>query len=177
MSSRQKTVWLLLLILSVTVLGFQAVQLYPLQKQWWQARTRAQNLQFGTDKELENIIDFLEVRLRARSSFIFNLETEPMYLTNVIYLTDAMGRPLRYRQRGKLRVTAIIDGNTQQAIINYRDKNYTVTVGDSVAGGEIIWIDSDEVVLAKENKEYHYQVVGLLREEDVTMQNNHRSEY
>ena len=136
------------------------------------------NLQFGADKELEGVIDFLEKRLQDRNAFNFTLEKEPLRLTNVLYLTDAQGRMLRYRNKKKLRVTYIIDGaSTQYAGIQYRGENYTVVMGDSIAGGEVVWIDADEVVIIKGETEYHYSVAGLAEEENITMENKTRNEY
>jgi len=149
----------------------------PLNTKWSGAKERAEQIQFGTDEELEKVIEFLETRLLNRSQYQFALDEEPMRLTNVLYLTDAYGRPMRYRKTGKLRVTAIIDGSTQRAIVNYRDRNFVVTVGDSVAKGEVVWIDAEEVVIISENKEIHYRVSGLSVEEDVSSKNGQRREY
>ena len=41
-------------------------------------------------------------------------------------------------------------------------------VGDSIAGGEVIWIDPTEVVITKGDKEFHYPVAGLTIEKDMT---------
>lgn len=175
--SRDRTVWVILLILSMLSVGIMAFKVYPLNKKWTSAKERAEQIQFGTDEELEQVIEFLETRLLNRNEYQFTLTEEPMRLTNVLYLTDAYGRAIRYQKSGKLRVTAIIDGNTQRAIVNYRDKNFVVTVGDSVANGEVVWIDSEEVVIISDNKEIHYQVSGLSVKEDVTSKNRQRREY
>lgn len=174
--SRDRTVWVMLVAVSVISLIFMAFRTVPLNKKWTAARERAENIQFGTDQELEEVIEFLETRLQARNDYSFALEEEPLRLTNVLYLTDAYGRPLRYRRTGKLRVTAIIDGSTQRAIVNYKDRNFVVTVGDSVGKGEVVWIDSEEVIIVEENKELHFKVSGLTPEEDITSKNEHMKE-
>ena len=178
MNNRNKTIWVILVILSVISIGTSSIKLYPLNEKWEAAKKRADNLQFGADDQLEGVIDFLEKRLKERNAFDFTLEKEPLRLTNVLYLTDTQGRMLRYRNKNKLRVTHIIDGtSTQYAGIQYRGVNYTVVIGDSVAGGEIVWIDADEVVIVKGEAEYHYPVAGLAEEENVTMENNSRNEF
>lgn len=178
MNNRNKTVWVILIIMSVISIGTAGIKLYPLNSKWESAKKRADNLQFGADKELEGVIDFLEKRLQDRNAFNFTLEKEPLRLTNVLYLTDAQGRMLRYRNKKKLRVTYIIDGtSTQYAGIQYRGENYTVVMGDSIAGGEVVWIDADEVVIIKGETEYHYSVAGLAEEENITMENKTRNEY
>lgn len=178
MNNRNRTIWVILILLSVISIGAAGIKLYPMNEKWVAARDRADNLQFGTDEQLESVIDFLEKRLKERNAFDFTLEKEPLRLTNVLYLTDAQGRMLRYRNKNKMRVTHIIDGaSTQYAGIQYRGANYTVVIGDSIAGGEIVWIDTEEVVIVKGEAEYHYPVAGLSEEENVTMENNSRSEF
>jgi len=163
--------------LAIISIGSAAINLIPANKKWNQALKRANAVQFGTDEELENVIEFLEQRLEERNSFHFAIDKEPLRLTNVLYLTDAQGRLLRYRNRNKLRITHIINGSTQYAGIQFDGDNYTVVVGDSIAGGEVVWIDADEVVIVKGDTEFHYSVSGLSDEENVTMQNNSRSEF
>ena len=97
-----------------------------------------------------------------------------MRLTNVLYLTDSQGRSIRYRNRGKLRVTHIIDGIQKYAGINYKDKNYTVVIGDSIAGGRVVLIDPTEIVITKQDKEFPYPVVGLEMEDDISANDNER---
>lgn len=178
MNNRNKTIWVILVTLSVVSIGAAGFKLYPMNQKWEIAKKRAENIQFGTDKQLEGVIDFLEQRLKERNAFDFTLEKEPLRLTNVLYLTDAQGRMLRYRNTNKLRVTHIIDGtSTQYAGIQYRGENYTVVIGDSIAGGEVVWIDTDEVVIIIGDSEYHYPVAGLAEEENVTMEYNLRNEY
>ena len=168
MNNRHKTIWVLLIIFALVSIIVATVKLVPTNEKWKRAKDRAANIQFGTDKELESVIEYLEIRIKEREKYEFVLEEEPMRLTNVLYLTDAQGRSLRYRNRGKLRVTHIIDGIQQYAGISYKDKNFTVVVGDSIAGGEVTWIDPNEVVIIKGDKEFHYPVVGLTLERDMT---------
>ncbi len=177
-NSREKTIWVILVLISIVSIAAAGFKLFPINNHWKQARTRAENVQFGADKQLEGVIDFLEERLKGRNSFQFAIEKEPLRLTNVLYLTDAQGRMLRYRDKNKLRVTYVIDGiNNRYAGIQYMGENFTVVVGDSVAGGEVVWINADEVVIVKGNDEYHFFVTGLIQEEEVTLKNNSRDEY
>lgn len=177
MNSRNKTIWIFLIILAVISIGSASIKLIPANQKWNQALKRANAVQFGTDEELEEVIEFLEQRLKDRNAFQFAIEKEPLRLTNVLYLTDAQGRLLRYRNKNKLRVTHIISGSTQYAGLQYQGEYYTVVVGDSIAGGEVVWIDTDEVVIVKGDSEFHYSVSSLSEEENVTMQNHSRSEY
>ena len=63
MSDRTKTIWNLILgisLFSIIALGFK---LFPLNKKYKKIYDRSKNIQFGTDQELENVISFLEKRL------------------------------------------------------------------------------------------------------------------
>ncbi len=162
MNNRSRTIWYLLIFLSFLSLVIMAFKVYPIQRDWSKAKERAEKEVFGTDKELEDVIEFLEQRLERRNIYDFSLENEPMRLTNVVYLYDGSGFAYRMRNKDKLRVTAIIDGKQKQALVQYDNKNYTVAVGDSVGGGQVVWIDAEEVVLIKGEKELHYQLSGLL---------------
>ncbi len=161
MNNRSRTIWYLLIFLTVLSLIVTVVVAYPIQRDWRNARIRANEERFGTDQDLEDVIEFLEQRLDQRNRYQFALEAEPMHLTNVIYLYGGSGMAYRMRNKDKLRVTAIIDGKQQQALIQYDKQNYRVVVGDSVGGGEVVWIDAEEVVIVKGDKEMHYQLSGL----------------
>tara|TARA_B110000438_G_scaffold245209_1_gene246076 strand:- start:1025 stop:1561 length:537 start_codon:yes stop_codon:yes gene_type:complete len=174
MNSRQNTIWVLLILFSLASIVAAGMKLLPANKAWAKAKDRAKNVQFGTDKELERVIEYLEIRIKDRDDYQFILEEQPMRLTNVLYLTDSQGRSLRYRNRGKLRVTHIIDGIQKYAGINYKDKNYTVVIGDSIAGGKVIWIDPTEIIITKKDKEFHYPVAGLEIEDDRSGNGNER---
>ena len=161
MNSRQNTIWVLLILFSLVSIIAASIKLMPTNKEWSKAKERAKNVQF-------------EIRIKDRDKYQFTLEEEPMRLTNVLYLTDSKGRSLRYRNRGKLRVTHIIDGIQKYAGINYKDKNYTVVIGDSIAGGKVVWIDPTEIVITKQDKEFHYPVAGLDIEDNMSAGDNER---
>ena len=103
MSDRSNTIWNLLVgftILSLLAISFK---LFPMDKKYSRLKARSSNVQFGTDKELENIITFLEDRLENRSEFKFSIENTPMMLTNVLTLADGSGRRNK-RSRNAIRV-------------------------------------------------------------------------
>jgi len=47
-------------LVSIIVAG---IKLVPTNKKWQMAKDRAANVQFGTDKELERVIEYLEIRI------------------------------------------------------------------------------------------------------------------
>lgn len=159
MNKRNQTIWTLLIVLALVLSVLNGFRFYPIQEKFRVVESRAERTKFGTDEELVQIIEYLESRLETRNNYNFNLENEPMRLQNVLFAYDAQGRLIRYRDSRKLRVTAVfIGGSKPQALINYHDLNYTVAIGDSLDGSEVIWIDAEEVVFSKDNTEVHYPV-------------------
>ncbi len=173
MNRRSQTIWVLLVTLSFLFLVLIGFRFYPIHMKYKQIEKRALRAQFGTDKELEDIIEYLESRLESRVQYDFTLENEPLRLQNVLYLYDTYGRRLQYHDSKKLRVTAVFIGGSQpQALMNYHDMNYTVMVGDSIGGGEVMWIDEEEVVFLKDDIETHYPVAIITNSDDGNSDQN-----
>ncbi len=148
------------MVLSTLLLVLNGFKMYPTQRDYFKTVARLEKTEIGTDKELEDVIEYLETRLEDRSHYDFSLENEPLRLQNVLFMYDSQGRMLKFKDKGKVRVTAVfIGGKRPQALINFKNMNYTVTVGDSLDGGEIVYIDEEEVVFSKDKKEIHYPVI------------------
>ena len=158
MGDREKTLWFIITMISICSILVAGMKLYPITQNWVNAVERSQNTQIGADKDLENIINFLEHRLQYRLDYEFNLEKQPMRLTNVIYLTDAAGHKLSNRKTSQLQVTHIIDGKINYAGIEYRGKKYTVVEGDSILDGVVKTIDSFGVTINKDGHDRYYHV-------------------
>ncbi len=161
MSDRSLTIWNLLVgitIFSVLAISFK---LFPMNSKYNMLKKRSANVQFGTDKELENIISYLEGRLEDRSQFQFTIKNTPMLLTNVLGLADGSGRKVK-RNRNALRVAFVYQrDNTFQAQLDYRGKAYTVMVGDEVPNvGTINFIDGKEVQIQTDSGIKSYPAPG-----------------
>ncbi len=161
MSERSLTIWNLLLGLTIVSILGTTFKLVPMNKKYTRVKTRSADLQFGTDKELENIIGYLEKRLEERSEFQFDLENSPMMLTNVLTLADGTGRKTR-RNRNAIRVAMIFQrDNNFQAQIDYRGQPFTVGVGDTIPDiGFIELIDEVQVLIQTDNGIKSYAAPG-----------------
>ena len=161
MSDRSNTIWNLLIGLTIVSLLATGFKLFPMNKLYNRLKARSLNIQFGTDKELENIITYLEERLEIRSEFQFTIENTPMMLTNVLTLADGSGRKTK-RNRSAVRVAFVYQRDKNfQAQIDYRGKAYTVMVGDTIPlVGKIDLIDSKQVVISTESGLKTYPTPG-----------------
>ncbi|MDP6684427.1 MAG: hypothetical protein QGH24_00590 [Candidatus Marinimicrobia bacterium] len=158
MNDRSNTVWVLVTILALLSVLFASFKLFPVREKWQNAVVRAQNIKIGTDQELENVIGFLEDRLKYRLDYEFSLEKEPMRLTNVVYLTDASGNRISGKRTSKVKVTHVINGKIKYAGIYFKGENFNVVEGDSIAGGRVINIGKFGITVEKQGKEKFYEV-------------------
>ena len=158
MNDRSNIVWVIVIILALISCLFASLKLYPMRKKWQNAVVRAQNTNIGTDKELENVIGFLEDRLKYRLDYEFSLEKEPMRLTNVVYLTDASGKRISGKRTSKIKVTHVINGKVKYAGIYFKGQNFNVVEGDSIAGGRVKNIGKFGITVEKQGKDVFYDV-------------------
>ncbi len=161
MSERSLTIWNLLVGFTIVSIIAMSFKLFPMNKKYNRLKDRSADLQFGTDKELENIISYLESRLEDRSEFQFIIENTPMLLTNVLSLADGGGRKAR-RNRNAIRVALVYQRDDHfQAQIDYRGKAFTVSVGDTIPNiGKIDLIDGRQVIIKTNSGSKTYPAPG-----------------
>ena len=164
MSERSNTIWKLLITFAVLSIIAGGFSLYPKNKKYRKIVAKSART-FGTDKELENVIEYLEKRLEQRGYYQFSLEKQPMRLTNVLTLADGSG-PSSRRSRSALRVSMIYQSQKKfQAQLNYRGKIYTVSSGEGIPTlGQVVHIDEKQVVMKRENKILSYPAPGTDRQ-------------
>ena len=148
MSERSITIWNLVVGFSIVSIVAMSFKLFPMNKKFNRLKDRSADVQFGTDKELENIISYLEGRLEKRSDFQFEIENTPMLLTNVLGLADGSGRKTK-RNRNAIRVALVYQRDEHfQAQIDYRGQAFTVSIGDTLMNiGTVDLIDVTQVVI------------------------------
>ncbi len=155
MNARVKAIWNLSIGISVLILLFSGFQLFNLQEEISELELNFENEEIGTDKILQKNIEKLETNLKKRDGFKFIIEDSPTDLTNVVQFD---GFDPRFNRNSKhIYVTAIIGSsrsNMNWAIVLYREDEFTVMKGDSVAGGLITDITTKEVHFEKSGKEF-----------------------
>ena len=146
MSDRSVTIWNLLVGFTIVSLVATSFKLFPMNKKYNRVKVRSSNLQFGTDKELEDIISYLEERLE---------------LTNVLALADGSGRRVK-RNWNAVRVALVYQRDEYfQAQIDYRGQAFTVSVGDTIPNvGTVDMIDGSQVVIKTDDGLKTYPAPG-----------------
>ena len=74
MSERSLTIWKLLVGFTLFSLIAGGFKLFPMNKRYQQILVKSSSLKFGTDKALEDVIEYLEKRLEERSYYQFVME-------------------------------------------------------------------------------------------------------
>ena len=161
MSDRAVTIWNLIVGFTILSLVATSFKLFPMNKKYYRLKQAAEDLQFGTDKELENIISYLEERLEDRSEFEFKINNTTMLLTNVLSLADGSGRRVK-RNRNAVRVAFVYQREDHfQAQIDYRGKAFTVGVGDNIPNiGTVEEIDGSKVIINTSSGRKSYPAPG-----------------
>ena len=150
MNLRQKFFWNILVIIALITTAFSGYNLFQFNEE----RTRLWNNylteEIGTDDELQEMVLNLESEISIRKQFIFKMKNNPLDITNVLILGDDFKN---FKSSKKLRVSAYIKNpftDEEFIMVNYKNHNYILAEGDSVAGGIIKSIDLDGILFEKD---------------------------
>ncbi len=158
MNMRTKLLWDILIGLSVLSAGGVGYQLYQIDQLSKEARYNYESEQIGTDQDLQDKVSALENTLAERDAFKFRVKNNPVDLGNVIAL-DGAGYSQRRRN---LWVTGIVTGSEPKALVQFKNMNYELTVGDSIAGGIIRRISTTDVIFEKDDVTTIFEL-GLIK--------------
>ena len=109
---------------------------------------------YGTNKDFEIKVKELEKKYHGRDLMSFNISNDPADLNRAIAFDQISGK-----KRKNIWVSGIIEGKDKHiAILNYKDKSFNVSKGDSVAGGIITDITTTIVTFEKNNQLYTFNL-------------------
>ena len=157
MNKKSIALWNITIIISLFItlmLIYNNYQSYQNTIELWED---FENQEIGTDKILHDKVKKIENDFMKRENYKFVIDDSPTELSNVIAFD---GFDPRFAGSSKyIYVTAIITSpstNEHKAIVKYRDMEYTVEAGDSIAGGVISSIMEKEVEFKKNGKSYNF---------------------
>ena len=137
MNLREKFIWNLLIVFSISILLWNAWNQFNKHNKVSKAYEKFINEEVGTDKELQNMVSALEKNLNTRQNLKFKPKQNPLDLTRVIALDgDVSSRGVK-----GIECSMIIDEDQDgkwDAACTYRSKRYRVAVGDSIGGGVVV---------------------------------------
>jgi hypothetical protein len=157
MNNKSLALWSITLGIAIVItifLVYKNYQSYLTVNELW---GKFNNQEIGTDRNLQNKVKTIENDFIKRENYKFIIDDPPTELSNVIAFD---GFDPRFAGSSKyIYVTAIITApstNKHMAIVRYRDVEYTVEAGDSIAGGVISSIMEKEVEFSKNGKSYNF---------------------
>ena len=157
MNKKSIALWNISIVISLIIIStliYNNYQSYRTTIELWED---FENQEIGTDKILQNKVKKIENDFIKRENYKFVIDDSPTELSNVIAFD---GFDPRFAGSSKyIYVTAIITSpatREHKAIVRYRDMEYTVIAGDSIAGGLITSIEEKEVEFSKNGKSYNF---------------------
>ena len=154
---RSQFLWNILVGLAVVLLLIGGFRLNSMRVQVDEYATEARTTELGTDQRLNRMIAFLESNLEARDAFQFSIPNQPMLLTNVVFLSEELARA---HQEKVLRVAAIVGASQSTALVEYGGKYHRLTIGDNIAGGTVIDVRPEEMVMRLHGRRAVFPVLG-----------------
>ena len=112
--------------------------------------------EIGTDLALQNKISNLENTLAKKDDYLFELEDNPTNLSRIIHIE---GLEAFFGISSKDIVLKGIAGS--KALIMYQNNHYSLTVNDTISGGEIVSIDEKSIEFKKDGIIIIYSVGNL----------------
>jgi len=155
-----KFIWDLLLVLAVVAMGFSGYYLYGINNSKTEYWDTYNNEIIGTDEDLQQKTITLENNLVGRSEYKFKVREMPTDLARVIAFDD--NEFSGFYGASNIRFSAGIMGEFPRTIAHYKDQTFTLTIGDSLAGGVVEQIEATSVTFSKEGEIYEYPLVPKL---------------
>ena len=105
----------------------------------------------GDDKELKKMIGELENNYSNRSNYKFNVKYDPTNLSRALSINGLQNFYLG--GSGKINVEFIWEkDDITKAAIQYNNKTYHLTLGDTLAGGKIIELSTTKLIFKKDDE-------------------------
>ena len=108
-------------------------------------REKLNSQEIGTDLALQNKISDLEKALAEKDNYLFELENNPTNLSRIIQIE---GLESFFGISSKDIILKGIAGN--KALIMYQNNHYSLSINDTISGGEIVSIDEKSIEFEKD---------------------------
>ncbi|MBC8311681.1 MAG: hypothetical protein H8E72_05200 [Candidatus Marinimicrobia bacterium] len=160
MNLKQKLFWNILTGISALIILYMLYSTYTLNEQFSKFETKLAREEAGSDTELRDMIEELEVNYSSRTNTKFKMNMDP---TNLGRALNIEGLEDYYMSgSGKIHVDFIWTNkkNITKAAIQYKRKMHFLTEGDTLAGGKIIELSPTKLIFEKDGESSEYVVVS-----------------
>ena len=175
MNKRENLLWKMVLTIAVIGVAYSAYTLYYSNDDYFSLMNSFESEEIGTDKELKEKVQKLEISLKEKQDFITDGSDTKYYIapednpSNIISVIDLEGFESMGSQHLKIENIwySRKNNNYKANLINsYGQLISYMTVNDTISGGQIIAIGDNYVVFQKDNETFTYDLTEDLIDEE-----------
>tara|TARA_X000001036_G_C20684064_1_gene806936 strand:- start:2546 stop:3076 length:531 start_codon:yes stop_codon:yes gene_type:complete len=175
MNKRENLLWKMVLTIAVIGVAYSAYTLYYSNDDYFSLMNSFESEEIGTDKELKEKVQKLEISLKEKQDFITDGSDTKYYIapednpSNIISVIDLEGFESMGSQHLKIENIwySRKNNNYKANLINsYGQLISYMTVNDTISGGQIIAIGDNYVVFQKDNETFTYDLTENLIDEE-----------
>lgn len=160
MNLKQKLFWNILTGISALIIVYMVYSTYTLNDQLSKFESKLAREEAGSDTELRDMIEELEVNYSSRTNTKFKMNMDPTHLGRALAIEGL--EDYYMSGSGKIHVDFIWTNkkNITKAAIQYKRKMHFLTKGDTLAGGKIIELSPTKLIFEKDGESSEHVVVS-----------------
>ena len=160
MNLKQKLFWNILTGISALIIVYMVYSTYTLNDQLSKFESKLAREEAGSDTELRDMIEELEVNYSSRTNTKFKMNMDPTNLGRALAIEGL--EDYYMSGSGKIHVDFIWTNkkNVTKAAIQYKRKMHFLTKGDTLAGGKIIELSPTKLIFEKDGESSEHVVVS-----------------
>jgi len=157
---KQKLFWNILTGISALIIVYMVYSTYTLNDQLSKFESKLAREEAGSDTELRDMIEELEVNYSSRTNTKFKMNMDPTNLGRALAIEGL--EDYYMSGSGKIHVDFIWTNkkNITKAAIQYKRKMHFLTKGDTLAGGKIIELSPTKLIFEKDGESSEHVVVS-----------------
>lgn len=151
MKERERLLWSVMIILLLIIAGYMGYNVYRMGRQVREYHEAMVQETLGSeDPQLRATVDQLEADLRERLEYTFDIDHDPLDLTQVVrgrrFLAN-LGFSESLESQNVMRLSCTVIAEEPAAVIKYQGKSRILRIGDTIDGYELVQIDPKHVIL------------------------------
>ena len=175
MNKRENLLWKMVVTIAVIGIAYSTYTLYYSNDDYTLLINTFKSEEIGTDKELKEKVQKLEISLKEKQDFITDGSETKYYIapednpSNIMSVIDIEGFESMGSQHLKIEnIWYSRKNNSYKAnlINSYGQLISYMTVNDTISGGQIIAIGDNYVVFQKDNETFTYNLTENLIDEE-----------
>lgn len=153
MRERERLLWSILIILLLIIAGYMGYNSYRIGQQVRDYREAMQREALGSeDPQLRETVEELESDLRNRMDYHFEIDHDPLDLSQVIYarrFLANLGFTESVESGSKMRLSCTVIAQQPAAVIKFRGRSNILRIGDTLNGYQLTKIEPEMAVLQR----------------------------